>query len=110
MMHEINTKIWSLAWTSSKLPESLHLYSLTYIVLVRDCFQTGLLVSIICCQPFACLNFSPYTTPPTYHQRFLNICWQFKLVTYGYEQLVTDASKSNKQIYQNVWLRNIVLR
>ena len=34
--------MWSVAWTSSKLSESLHLYSLTYIALVFDCFQTGL--------------------------------------------------------------------
>jgi hypothetical protein len=39
-------------------------------------------------------------TPPTYHQRFLNVCWAFKLITCGYEPPVTDASKPNKQIYQ----------
>jgi len=36
----------------------------------------------------------------TYHQRFLNIRWQFKLITYGYEPPATDASKPSKQIYQ----------
>jgi hypothetical protein len=37
---------------------------------------------------------------PSYHQRFLIVRWTSKLITYGYEQSVTDASKPNKQIYQ----------
>ena len=34
--------------------------SLTYIALVHDCFLTGLLASVICCQPFPHLNLSLY--------------------------------------------------
>jgi hypothetical protein len=30
----------------------------------------------------------------------MNIRWQFKLVTYGYEPSVNDASEPNKQIHQ----------
>jgi hypothetical protein len=37
---------------------------------------------------------------PSYHQQFLNVCWEFKLITYGYEPPVTDVSKPNKQIHQ----------
>ena len=31
-----------------------------------------------------------------------NVRWQFKLITYGYEPSVTDASKPKKQIYQKM--------
>jgi hypothetical protein len=37
-------------------------------------------------------------TPSTYHQRFLNVRWAFKLITYGYEPPVTDVSKPNKHM------------
>ena len=50
---------------SRKLLQSL-LCTSTYITLARDCFRTGLLVSVISSQPFRLLNLSP----PTYHRRF----------------------------------------
>jgi hypothetical protein len=42
---------------------------------------------------------------PTYHQRFLNVSWAFRLITCGYEPPVTDAKKRNEQIYQNFRLQ-----
>ena len=49
---------------------------------------------------FPRLYLSLHKIPPSYHQRFLNVRWQFKLITYGYELPVTDASEPNKQIYK----------
>ena len=85
---------------SSKIPQSLYLHILTDTLLLLHCSPTGLFLSIIYCWLFPCLNLSLYTTPPTYHQRFLDIRWQIKLLTYGYELSVTDESEPNKQIHQ----------
>jgi hypothetical protein len=84
------------------------LYSLTYTILVCDCCLTGLLASVIHSQPFCRLNVSPYN-PSYLSPTVLNIRWQIKPTTYGYEPSVTDASKPKKQIYQkmfgyNIWL------
>jgi len=51
---------------------STGLCSFTSLSYVTD-FLTGLLVSVICCLPFPHLNLCLYTTPPTYHRRFLSV-------------------------------------
>jgi hypothetical protein len=47
---------------------------------------------------FPRLTLSLYTTSHTYHQRFLNIRWQIKLITHGHEPSITDDSKPNKKL------------
>jgi hypothetical protein len=39
----------------------------------------------------------------SYHQRFLNVRWAFKLIMHGCELPVTNARKPNKRIYQKCW-------
>jgi hypothetical protein len=59
--------------------------------------------SVIGCQPFSCLNSSPYH--PSYYQRSLNIRYQIKPITHGRKPSVTDTSKPNnytKMIGYNV--------
>jgi hypothetical protein len=54
-------------------------------------------------QPFVYakgLNLSLHTTPSNYHQQFLNVCSEFKLITDSYQPPVTDASKPNIQMSQ----------
>jgi hypothetical protein len=81
------------------------LCSFTYTTLVRDCCLTGLLVSIIHSQPFRHLNVSLYN-PSYLSPTVLNIHWQIKPTTYGYEPSVTVASKPKKQIYQKMFGSN----
>jgi len=59
-------------------------------------------VSFICFQLFHHLNLFPYN-PSYLSPTVLNIRWQIKPKTYGYEPSVTDISKSTKQIYQKCW-------
>ena len=77
--------------------------------LVRDCFHAGLLASVISSQPFRRLNLSP-VHPSYLSPTVLNIRWQIKPKTYGYETSVTDANTPKKQIYKkNVRLQNRII-
>jgi hypothetical protein len=64
-----------------KLTQSL-LCTPTYTTLIRNCFRTGLLMSINCSQPFHHL----YLLPPTCHQQF----WMY--VETKPKTSITDAS------------------
>jgi len=63
-----------------------HFSELLHTTLVRDWIRTALLASVISSQPFRRLNLS-YLTPTV-----LNVRWQIKPKTYGYEPSVTDAN------------------
>jgi len=75
-----------------------HFSVLPHTTLVRDCFRTALQASVIRSQLFRLLNLSP-VHPSYLLPTVLNMRWQIKPKTYGYEPSVTDASKPKKQMF-----------
>ena len=72
-----------------------HFSVLPHISLIRDCFRTWLLASVISSQTFRLFNLSP-VHPSYLSPKFLNIRWQIKPKTHGHEPSVTDVSKPNE--------------